>query len=62
MIERRGKDLNNKPSLDLRSYTNTLDLFLIYTHKNEFQWHLGCKRYSAGKFQHSPEQYYSLDP
>jgi iron complex outermembrane receptor protein len=34
--DRRRGDLNNKPSLDLQLYTNTLDLFLDHTHKNEF--------------------------
>ncbi len=34
--DRRRGDLNDKPSLDLKLFTNTLDLFLDHTHKNEF--------------------------
>jgi iron complex outermembrane receptor protein len=34
--DRRRGDLNDKPSLDLQLYTNTLDLFLDHTHTNEF--------------------------
>lgn len=33
--KRRG-DLNERPSLDLELYTNTIDLFADHTHKNEF--------------------------
>lgn len=34
--DRRRGDLNDKPSLDLQLFTNTFDLFLDHTHKNEF--------------------------
>ena len=34
--DRRRGDLNDRPSLDLKLYTNTLDLFLDHTHQNEF--------------------------
>jgi iron complex outermembrane receptor protein len=34
--DRRRGDLNDRPSLDLKLYTNTFDLFVDHTHRNEF--------------------------
>ncbi len=34
--DRRRGDLNSRPSLDLKLFTNTLDLFVDHTHENEF--------------------------
>ncbi|MEP0713826.1 MAG: TonB-dependent receptor [Algoriphagus sp.] len=35
-FDKRRGDLNEKASLDLELYTNTVDLFMNHTHKNEF--------------------------
>lgn len=35
-FDRRRGDLNDRPSLDLKLFTNTIDLYLDHTHKNEF--------------------------
>jgi len=35
-FDKRRGELNDKPSLDLQLYTNTLDIYVNHTHKNEF--------------------------